>query len=275
MARSIRFRYNPVFLPEYVSTVLISIPISAVFMTTPIGGGRAALRANPHLGGAIAIYLLIAGWLFFLTIRYRRRFGQVVMTSPGPNQAILRAGSVEMPISGIAECQESLGKFFGRLVRRVRLEDERGNSVTLSDAIFQFDALQSLLGELLPRDANAFPHDDPERVERVKVAWTERHEMFPASETLGDIFSRLSWRGVCLLPVAVVDVLINLVSILSLSKLQQTEYMVYSAPLSLLTSGFIARYVYYYMFTSTTMNKPLGTGGGQRRPTGSLLPSAS
>jgi hypothetical protein len=33
---------------------------------------------------------------------------------------------------------------------------------------------------------------------------------------------------------------------------------VYSAPLSLLVSGFIARFIYYYMFTSTTMNKPLG-----------------
>lgn len=258
MPRSIRFRYNPVFLPEYLSTVLISIPISTVFMTTPIGGGRAALIANPHLGVAILLYLLVAGWLLTLTMLYRRRYCPVVVRSLGPNQACLEAGRRQLPIPLIAEARQSLGKFFGRIVRKIHLEDGRGNSVLLCDAMFEYDAVYSLLRELVPGDLDDFPHDDPKQVGRIQSLWQERHEMFPSNETLGDIFSRLSWRGVCLLPVAVVDVLINLVAILSLSNFQQHALMVYSAPLSLLTSGFIARYVYYYMFTSTTMNKPLG-----------------
>lgn len=257
MPHSLRFRYNPVFLPEYLSTVLISIPISAVFITTPLGGGRAALVANPHLGVAIFLYLLVAGWLLALTALYRRRFCPVVFSAAGGNASI-EANHLEIEIPSIAEARQTLGKFFGRLVRRIRVEDNRGNAVEFCDAMFQYDAVRSLLEQLMSQGIADFPHDDPKHVGRVKSLWQERHEMFPSSETLGDVFSRLSWRGVCLLPVAVVDVLINLATILSLSRFQQHALMVYSAPLSLLVSGFIARYVYYYMFTSTTMNKPLG-----------------
>ena len=254
MPRSLRFRYNPVFLPEYLSTVLISIPISAVFMTTPLGGGRGALVANPHLGFAIALYVLVAGWLLTLTVIYRLRFCPVVFSSLGQ----MEAGGRQIEIPNVTGAQQSLGKFFGRLVRLIRVENHRGESVLLCDAMFDYDAIRRLLEELISQRISDFPHDDPKSVHRVKSTWTERHEMFPPSETLGDVFSRLSWRGVCLLPVAVVDVLINLATILSLSRFQKHALMVYSAPLALLASGFIARFVYYYMFTSTTMNKPMG-----------------
>lgn len=258
MSRSIRFRYNPVFLPEYLSTILISIPISALFMATPLGGGRAAFVANPHLGVAIGMYLSIAGWLMMLTILYRRQFCPVIFYCSGQNAVWIDSGRGEIALPNIAEAKQSLGKFFGRLVRRIHLEDSRGNSVVFCDAIFHFDSIRSLLADLLGTEIGNFPPDEPKHVDKVQSLWHERHAMFPATETLGDVFSRLSWRGVCLLPVAVVDVLINLATILSLSRFQKHTLMVYSAPLSLLVSGFIARFIYYYMFTSTTMNKPLG-----------------
>jgi hypothetical protein len=258
MPRSIRFRYNPVFLPEYLSTILISIPISALFMTTPLGGGRAALVANPHLGVAIGMYLSIAIWLMTLTIMYRRQFCPVIFHGEGQRAVWIDAGRGEIALPNIAEARQSLGKFFGRFVRKIHIEDNRGNSVDFCDAIFDFDHVRGLLSELLGRDIGGFAYDNPQQVANVSTLWRERHAMFPATETLGDVFSRLSWRGVCLLPVAVVDVLINLATILSLSRFQKDKLMVYSAPLSLLVSGFIARFIYYYMFTSTTMNKPLG-----------------
>ncbi len=259
MPRTIRFRYNPVFLPEYLSTVLISIPISAVFMTTPIGGGRGAFLANPHLLVAIGLYMGIAFGLITLTVYHRRWFGPLIVTHSNQHEIFLKTGSGKIELANVAEARQSIGKFFGRLVRRLHLEDDRGTRAVLSDAIFDFDALRLLLGKLLDQSFEEFPNEDPRQVERVQSLWQERHAMFPATNNLGEMFSRLSWRGVCLLPVAVVDVLINLGTILSLSKLQQHAMMVYSAPLSLLVSGFIARYIYYYMFTSTTMNKPLGT----------------
>jgi hypothetical protein len=258
MPRSIRFRYNPVFLPEYLSTILISIPISALFMATPIGGGRAAFVANPHLGVAIGLYLSIAGWLMMLTIMYRRQFCPVIFYCQGHNGVWIDGGRGEISLPNVAEVRQSLGKFFGRIVRRIHIEDNRGNSAVFCDAIFHFDQVRNLLAELLDGPEAGFLHDEPSLVDRVKSLWDERHTMFPATETLGDVFSRLSWRGVCLLPVGVVDVLINLTTILSLSKFQKHTLMVYSAPLALLVSAFIARFIYYYMFTSTTMNKPLG-----------------
>lgn len=258
MPRTIRFRYNQVFLPEYLSTILISIPISAVFMTTPLGGGRAALVANPHLAFAIAGYVVVALWLLGLTLLYRLRSAPVRFLSMGKNTAWIETRSRQIRSDQVVETRQWLAKFFGRLVRQTRIEDNRGNAIQFNDAMFHYDAVRTFLAQLLDRDLDQFPHDEPKLVERVQRLWHERHIMFPASETLGDVFSRLSWRGVCLLPVAVFDVLINLATILSLSKFQQHQLMVYSAPLSLLTSGLIARYVYYYMFSSTTMNKPLG-----------------
>ncbi len=258
MPRSIRFPYNPVFLPEYLSTVLISIPISAAFMTTPIGGGRGAFVANPHLAVAAGLYVLIAFGLLGLTVLYRRRFRSVVFHCLGDSQVWIEAGRQEIALLDVAEVQQSLGRFFGRTVRRVGIEDHRGSAVVFCDALFDFDFLKSLLAELLPTKPLPAPLEQPAQIERVQSLWKERHAMFPPPETVGDVLSRVSWRGVCLLPVAVVDVLLNWATILSLSKFQQHTLMVYSAPLSLLVSGFIARFIYYYMFTSTTMNKPLG-----------------
>jgi hypothetical protein len=254
MARSIRFRYNPVFLPEYLSTIVISIPISALFLHTPLVGGRAAMGANPHFGIAVGLDLAIAGWLLIVTVLHRRKYGPVIVHG-------VDSGMGEVGLRQIAEARQSFGKFFGRLVRRIHVEDTKGEAVVLCDAIFNFDALRTFLVQLLGKDIPHFPHEEPVRTERVRVLWRERHDMFPPTETLGDMFSRLSWRAVCLLPVAVVDVLIHLGSILYLSKFQKDKLMVYSGPLSLLVSGLVARYVYYYMFSSTTMNKERGVGG--------------
>jgi hypothetical protein len=62
----------------------------------------------------------------------------------------------------------------------------------------------------------------------------------------------------CLLPVAVVDVSINAVLNVILQDAGRRVLTVYVAPLSLLVSAFIARFVYYYMFTSTRLNRRIG-----------------
>lgn len=260
MPRSIRFHYNPVFLPEYLSTVVISIPISALFLQTPMVGGRAAVGANPHFSIAVGLDLAIAGWLLVMTVLHRRKYGPIIIHGQGQNAVWIDSGMGEIDLPRIADVRQTLGKFFGRLVRQIQIQDDRGRSVVLCDAIFNFDALRVFLTQLLGKDIPHFPHEEPDRSEQVRALWRERHDMFPATETIGDVFSRLSWRAVCLLPVAVVDVLINLGTILYLSKFQKDKLMVYSGPLSLLVSSFIARYIYYYMFSSTTMNRERGVG---------------
>ena len=66
-ARRVRFRYNHIFLPEYVSTVLISLAVSALFMSLTAGGQRPRLWTNPHAPAATAVYLLVAcGLLAFI-----------------------------------------------------------------------------------------------------------------------------------------------------------------------------------------------------------------
>lgn len=258
MPRSIRFRYNPVFLPEYLSTILISIPISALFMGTDMGGGRAAMVANPHLGVAVGMYLALAAWLIVITVLHRRRYGPIIFHCMGPGTVLIDSGTGQIDLPSIMEAKQSLGKFFGRIVRRVHIEDTRGATIMLCDAIFDFDAARALLKQLLGKDIPEFPHEEPAKMERARAHWRERHAMFPATESLGDVFNRLSWRAVCLLPVAVMDVAINVGAHFFLKEFHQVKLMVYSAPLSLLVSGFISRFIYYYMFSSTTMNKEWG-----------------
>lgn len=254
MPRTIRFRYNQVFLPEYLTTIFISVPISAVFLNDPLGGVPVALVGNPHVIVAIAIYFLTALWLFALTLLYRLRYAPVRFYRRGETVWIETRGR-RIRSDQIVDAQQSLGKFFGRMVRQTRIEDNRGNAIPFSDAMFQYDSLRLFLGELLNRDLNQFPHEEPQRVERVQRLWHERHTVFPPSETLGDVFGKLSLRAVCLLPVALFDVLIGWATLFLLNNFQRQELMIYSAPLSLLTSGFVARFIYYNMFSSTTMNK--------------------
>jgi hypothetical protein len=210
------------------------------------------------LGVAVGMYLGVAAWLLMMTVLYRRKFGPVIFHCVGPGNVWIDSGMGEIDLPGIAEVNQSLGTFFGRIVRKVHLQDIRGQTVTICDAIFDFDAARRLLAQLLGKDLPHFPHEEPEKSERVRANWQKRHDMFPAPETLGDVFARLSWRAVCLLPVAVGDVLINLFTHYFLARFQQDKLMVYSAPLSLLVSGFISRFVYYYMFSSITMNEEWG-----------------
>ncbi|MCA9067907.1 MAG: hypothetical protein KDA84_03230 [Planctomycetaceae bacterium] len=258
MPRTIRFRYNQVFLPEYLSTIFISIPISFVFMKSAWGGGPAILVATLHLMVAVALYLGIALWLLALTLIYRMRYTSVKFYRLDDSTTWIETRGRQIRSDHVVQVDQSLGKFFGRLVRKTRIEDDRGNAIQFCDAMFEYDALRMFLGQLLNWDLDQFPHDDPQLVERVQRRWHERHAVFPPSETLGDLLGQLTLRAVCLLPVALSDVLISWATLVFLENFQRQELVVYSAPLSLLTSGFIARFVYYKIFSSTTMNKTRG-----------------
>lgn len=264
MPKTIRFYYNSVFLPEYLSTIMISVPVSAFFMTTPIGGARRALVGNHHLPIALAAYGALALWLLGVTIYHRLMYHVVIVRSNEDGETTLQFGTYTIELSLIDGLDEEFTRFFGRSSRSIAVLDARGWRARIYEAVFGYDQLKDLLEQLTDNPVQPSREHEADAGMPIQKAWEERHEIFPVPDGLGDILGRLTWRAVCLIPVVVFDVVINALIILSLSGLRQQELMVYSAPLSLVASSLVARFVYYYLFTSTAMNRPLGDKVGSR-----------
>jgi len=257
MPRSLRFRYNPVFLPEYLSTIALSIAISAVFLLAePLGGG-VGLKGM-HANIAFTLYGVIASLLLALTIFYRRKYRRFVFRSDDDHPGVSLHGKGRVfHLADVDRIEEYLGSFFGRKARTVRIEDPQGWPLEIAESVVDYNGLKRLLAELAERPIEPARDFLPEEAEKVREIWEERHEMFPAPRDVSEAFQRVLWRGVCLLPVCVFDILLNAVVSFSLDGLGRMEFRVYSAPLSLTLSGIVARYVYYYLFTSTALNKPI------------------
>jgi hypothetical protein len=253
----VRFRYNHIFLPEYVSTVLISLAVSALFMSLTAGGQRPRLWTNPHAPAATAVYLLVACGLLLLTWHARRRCGPVELQHDATGELTLRAGPRLVALGEVVTIQETFDRLFGRTVRALVLSDGRGEPATVHEALFHYDEFVAVLGRSTGVPVRRAAEFDAARAERSAKAWQERHALFPPALSVDDVARRFGWRMVCLLPVAGMDILLSGLTMLLLSRAGQMDLMVYSAPLSLAASGLIARYVSFYFFTSTVLNRPL------------------
>jgi hypothetical protein len=137
------------------------------------------------------------------------------------------------------------------------LSDGRGEPATVHEGLFHYEEFIAALDQLTGTPLRRAAEFDPARARRSAEAWDERHAIFPPALDAQDIARRFGWRIVCLLPVAGMDVLLSALTMLLLGRLGQMDLMVYSAPLSLAASGLIARYVSFYVFTSTMLNRPL------------------
>jgi hypothetical protein len=256
---NLRFRYNSVFLPEYFTTVLISVPVSTLFLVVPHGGVPGPAWKSAHGPIALGLYALLTVWVLFQSLYYRLVWHSVVLRADKGGELLLHAGARTFQVADIADARESLQGFFGRTARTVELADGRGWPVTVNESLVHYEHFKFALDSLLPEGIRPASETDDARAARIAAAWQERHKLFPRAGSAREVVARLVWRIVCLLPVAVIDVMTSALSHVLLRRLRQLELMVYSAPLSLLISCLIARYVYYYLFTSTVLNRPLET----------------
>ncbi|WP_166825272.1 hypothetical protein [Thalassoroseus pseudoceratinae] len=256
----LRFEYNGVFLPEYLSTVLISIPISTLFLATPQLGGLKNWLQSPHVPIACGLYTLIALALLIQTIYSRLfRYHDVQFLPQEDGRVLLYAGLRTFDLDEVDSAKESIGRMYGRTVRLVEVSDGRGWPVPVSECLFHYEQFKLTLASLIRGRIETDPVLTESLQKKVGDAWAERRKLFPPATTAAQFAGRFGWRLICLLPVAFMDLLINTFSVIILNGLKREEWMVYSAPLSLLLSCLVARYVYFYLFTSTVLNRPLET----------------
>lgn len=249
----LRLPYNALFLPEYVSTVLLSLLISWFFITNvngPLGGWHVMFAAISY--GVLAIYLLWMTWY------HRVVYSDIIFRREPEGRVQIRAARQWIDVEQLDSLEETFGTFFGRETRILHARNSHSGSFQVNQCLSGFEQLKSILHDLSGVEVTSFEQRSAEHLEKLAARWKKRHEIFPPAFTAVDAAGRLGFRAFCLLPVAVVDVSINAILNVLLQDAGRGALTVYVAPLSLLVSAFIARYMYYYMFTSTHLNQRIG-----------------
>ena len=266
-SRLLRLRYNRVFLPEYVSTVALSAVIGGLFLGAVRGEPDAAVA--PHFAAATALWISLAVVLLRQTWAHRVRFGDVLVLAEfaedgfaadgddRPAAASVRVGGRWWRCPELEGVRESVGGFFGRSARVLRLTDGVGRTAEIYESLPAFDRLPALLAALSDRTPVLGAEVEDGQRDRLRAAWRRRHETFPqpgGSEWLNNA----AFRALCLIPVAGVDLVLTASLTLLAARLGRPGLAFWVSPVALLTSACIARFVYYYLFTSARLNRRVG-----------------
>ncbi len=249
--RVLRLRYNPVFLPEYFSTIVISLAISIPFLAVPMGGG-VPIWKNPHAPLGLALYAFGLYLLLHLTFATRQRHRRLLVEADPDLGIVVRSGDKVVRLDKIDRCTLDVERFFGRRVRTIRLTDSQGHEIAVHDGLVGLDEFHRLLKTLLDRPIELV-HHDPEQELEVADAWRERHAIFPT--TVDASVARAVLRFFFLIPVAFVEFVSNLWLNFELVTNGLAILTVYCAPITLFFAAIVNRYVSYYLLTSRRMNR--------------------
>ncbi|QDT38654.1 hypothetical protein [Stratiformator vulcanicus] len=252
--RSIRLRYNSVYLPEYISTVLLSLIVTALFVGSwPAVDGN--LSRMVHLGLAAGLYSILIAMLIRSTWLHRFHFGSVRFSVSESDEPLLSTNGRVIPVRLISSVRESIGAFFGRPARCLHVQTIEGHQFDIYEAVRGFDNVPRLLTGVGAPRAVLSGEVIPEERDRLRQRWIDRQTNFPPPEHAADVLGRSAFRVMCLVPVATVDVAINAALTIFLRRIGQDALTVYAAPIGLAVSAVIARYVYYYLFSSVRLNR--------------------
>lgn len=256
-ARALCLRYNAVFLPEYVSTVIISVIISLLcLVAAPLGQKLPGQRV--HAVTAAGLYTAMSGWLLFVTWSHRMRYGTVMLSHVAEDRPGVRSSQGVVPFDMVSRVEEDLEGFFGRAIRVLRIHDRLGCTLSVNEGLVGYDHLRRVFASLCETGVEVTPNVRPEHMDAAKRHWDELHDVLPAPAGIIDFIARCGWRTICLIPVAFGDLMLNLALIGALLRAQQPVLLYYAAPFSLLISAILARFVYYYLLTSVVMNRRVG-----------------
>jgi len=155
----------------------------------------------------------------------------------------------------LSSSRESIGDFFGRPARLYVIQTAEGEQFSVFEALRGFDNLPAVLMRVGGPETVLSGEVIPEEREKLRRKWNERHTNFPKPEHAAEVVGRSSFRVMRLTPVAPVDVAINAALTVFFKKIGQDALSVYAAPVGLGFSAIIARYVYYYLFSSVRLNR--------------------
>ena len=251
--RPSRLRYNATFFPEYISISIISLFISWLVLANPLQGALPLVQ-NPHTVPGLVSYVLVILLLQGMAVRYRMRWPAVRLMHAGPSQIVLKVGSMSIDLGEVERLEEGLGRFFGRRSRTLTVLDSRGMAIEFNDGLDRYEQLKRCV-ERISQTAVVIGADAME-LSRARDRWQRRHSRFPSEEKFNIL--RIASRLFCLIPVVFFDLFLNGVMCAHLDRVRQPDLAVYVSTLSLLLSAAVARYVYYYLFTSELLHRSIG-----------------
>jgi len=254
------FHYNRAFLPEYLSTVVISLIVT--WLTSGVSGvARQMGERNPHFAPSLVLYGALATALLVLTAYHRRRHSAVRVTVEGIERRFLGRRVLFVGWAEAAEVVERWGRFFGRGCRTLEVVLYGRAPIAISDFIHGYKSLRRQLEEAWGkpiRNKDLLSED----IARFESAATQRAEAFERRSTAPGHVAVLNVRVGALLPVFVVDVAVSMALIHGVFMLPGPHAfdprVVYASSIALLCAALTARWVYYYLFSSAFLYKDIG-----------------
>ncbi len=248
------FRYNRDFLPEYGTTVGLSLVNTAIVVA--LEGKAMFSRWNPHFIPATLAYVAVVLVLLWLTFHARIRYCSLTVRRTGIERTFLGFVLTRCPFDQIDYVEEWRDSFFGRSARFLLIAMRSAETLTVTDFIRGYDCFREGIVALERREVRKSEPLADDQYERLAAAAKERDSVFAPQE--GSIFQRrVPLRVTGLVPVWGVDFLITLVMIHRWFKDRGvlSELVIYSAALGLAVSAVVARYTYYYIFSSARLRR--------------------
>ena len=246
------YRYHQPFVPEYITTIAISLAASWMVLAVS-GADKLAVEGNPHVFGAVAAYTAVIFTLVGLTFLHRYRFSTVTVTGARLDRTFFGFVVSRMPFSEIEFIEERRGSFFGRRARVLALRTRSLEEMEFTDFIYHYDGFKRKVIEAVGKPpTNEEPLSERE-YERLKRAAAERDKVF-GPPGLHTIKKRLPFRALGLTPVVCVDLAGALLVIYEVfgrgPEGGPNPLSVYAGAVTLAISGVVARFTYYYIFST-------------------------
>lgn len=255
------FRTNSVLLPEYITTIVISLLTSLVVMSDR---ELLVLRDNPHYAIASALFVAVVLVLVWLTLRARWRWCTIHIDDETVRGSLFGVSKFELWLASVISIREEAFRLYGRRARRLTLRSTRHDPIEVADLIYGYERLKALLVERTGRTVERLASQD-ETMEKLHVRAAKREAVFGRPRPWRALLF-LPARAIGLLPVWFIDLVFALVVVFAFRGDSDVPdpRAVYSAPIALAAAGMAARFIYYRISSSIRLNRVVRFRWGRR-----------
>jgi hypothetical protein len=135
--------YNAFFLPEDISTVVLSVLISWFFLANM----NVVIRSG-HVATAGIGYGLFALFLLWMTWQHRVAYSDVILRRNADGRMSIRAAREWIDLEQLESLDETVGSFFGRRTRIIHSRSSVNETFEINECLSGFGQMKSILNEL-------------------------------------------------------------------------------------------------------------------------------
>lgn len=245
------YRYHRPFLPEYLTTIAISLAANWIVVALS-ESDQVPVEGNPHVFGAVGAYTAVIFTLVGLTLYHRFKFCTVTLTDAGLIRTFFGFTFSRVPFTEIDSVEEQRGTFFGRSARVLALRTRGLEEIAFTDCIYRYEDLKEKVILAAGKEPTNVEPLSERQFERLKESAAERDAVFgePGLHTT----QRLPFRVFCLIPVGLVDLVGALLVLYEVfgegPEGKGNPFAVYAGAVTLALSAVVARFTYYYIFST-------------------------